>query len=418
MQTRVRLPFPMPNVAFRNSLRLLGTRRFGTFWFASLLANIGTWAQQVAQPWLMLSLGASPFLLGLDAFALGAPVLLLILVGGALADHGDRRRIIAVFQSIQMLCPVLLVVLLVLGMVEPWMVIVLSLVVGITDALSMPSFQSIVPSIVEREQIPSGIALNTTQFNLSRILGPAVAGVLMASVGLAGAFAVSAASYVPFILVALWILPRGTPAPAGTGGIDRHKLKAGVREVLHEPGLRGALLTVFLTSLLSAPLITFAPVLVKDVFQGSAGQFSTALGAFGVGGLIGATGLLAVNPLHDRRPLSTWFAAGYGAIVVLAALNPWTWGLPALMVLAGIAMTVSNASANALLQSSAPERIRGQTVSLFMLSMRGGMALGSLVTGITVHLLGVREALLLNGVIALLAHLAVGRVWLKVPLRP
>ena len=407
----------MPDSAFRNSTRLLGTRRFGTFWFASLLSNIGTWAQQVAQPWLLLSLGASPFLLGLDAFALGAPVLLLILVGGAMADHGDRRRIIAVFQSIQMLCPILLVVLLLTGTVQPWVVIVLSLVIGITDALSMPSFQSIVPSIVEREQIPAGIALNTTQFNLSRILGPAVAGVLMASVGLAGAFAVSAASYLPFILVALWILPRTGLAPAGTGGINRHKLRAGVREVVHEPALRGALLTVFVTATLAAPLMTFAPVLVKDVFHGSAGQFSTAVAAFGAGGLIGAIGLLAVDPQQDRRPLGTWFAAGYGVIVVLAAINPWAWGLPALLALAGIALTVSNASANALLQSYAPARIRGQTVSLFMLSMRGGMALGSLVTGASVHLLGVREALLLNGVVALLAQLAIGRVWLKAPMR-
>ncbi|MEA3395363.1 MAG: MFS transporter [Pseudomonadota bacterium] len=407
----------MPNAAFRNSIRLLGTRRFGTFWFASLLANIGTWSQQVAQPWLLLSLGASPFLLGLDAFALGAPVLLLTLVGGALADHGDRRRIIAVFQSIQMLCPVLLVVLLLTGTVQPWVVIVLSLVVGITDALSMPSYQSIVPSIVEREQIPSGIALNTTQFNLSRILGPALAGILMASVGLAGAFAVSAASYLPFILVALWILPRSAPGQLAASGLDRHKLWAGVREVVHEPGLRGALLTVFLTSLLCAPLITFSPVLVKEVFQGGAGQFSTAMGAFGLGGLVGAIGLLAVHPQHDRRPISTWFAAAYSIIVVLAALNPWAWGLPALLVLAGITMTASNASANALLQSSAPVHIRGQSVSLFMLAMRGGMALGSLVTGASVHLLGVQHALLLNGVIALLAHLALGRVWLKVPLR-
>lgn len=407
----------MPNTAFRNSIQLLGTRRFGTFWFASLLANIGTWAQQVAQPWLLLSLGASPFLLGLDAFALGAPVLLLILVGGAMADQGDRRRIIAVFQSIQMMCPVLLLVLLLTGVVQPWMVIVLSLIVGITDALSMPSFQSIVPTIVERNQIPSGIALNTTQFNLSRILGPAVAGVLMASVGLAGAFAVSAASYLPFILVALWVLPRHVPPSAGGGGIDRHKLWAGVREVVREPGLRGALLTVFLTGSLSAPLITFSPVLVKEVFQGGAGQFSTALAAFGVGGLIGAAGLLTISPHHDRRPLSTRFAAAYGLIVVLAALNPWSWGLPVLLLLGGIAMTASNASANAMLQSSAPARIRGQTVSLFMFSMRGGMALGSLVTGATVHLLGVREALLLNGVIGLLAQLALGRAWLKVPLR-
>lgn len=401
----------MQGSAFRQSIALLGTRRFGTFWFASLLANIGTWAQQVAQPWLLLSLGASPFLLGLDAFALGAPVLLLTLVGGALADRADRRRTIAFFQSIQMLCPVLLVLLLLTGTVQPWVVIALSLVVGVTDALSMPSFQSIVPSIVEREQIPAGIALNTTQFNLSRILGPALAGVLMASVGLAGAFAVNAASYLPFILVALWVLPRTGPAQPGAGRIDHRQLWASVREVVREPGLRGALLTVFVTASLCAPLITFCPVLVKEVFQGGAGQFSTALGAFGVGGLIGATGLLAVPPRRDRRPLSTWFAVGYGVIVMLAALNRWAWGLPALLMLAGVAMTASNASANALLQSSAPARIRGQTVSLFMLAMRGGMALGSLVTGAAVHLLGVREALLLNGMLAVLLHLVVGRAW-------
>lgn len=401
----------MQGSAFRQSIALLGTRRFGTFWFASLLANIGTWAQQVAQPWLLLSLGASPFLLGLDAFALGAPVLLLTLVGGALADRADRRRTIAFFQSIQMLCPVLLVLLLLTGTVQPWVVIALSLVVGVTDALSMPSFQSIVPSIVEREQIPAGIALNTTQFNLSRILGPALAGVLMASVGLAGAFAVNAVSYLPFILVALWVLPRTGPAQSGAGRIDHRQLWASVREVVREPGLRGALLTVFVTASLCAPLITFCPVLVKEVFQGGAGQFSTALGAFGVGGLIGATGLLAVPPRRDRRPLSTWFAVGYGVIVMLAALNRWAWGLPALLMLAGVAMTASNASANALLQSSAPARIRGQTVSLFMLAMRGGMGLGSLVTGAAVHLLGVREALLLNGMLAVLLHLVVGRAW-------
>jgi MFS family permease len=141
------------------------------FCFANLLSNIGTWAQQVAQPWLLLSLGASPFLIGLDAFAMGAPVWLLTLVGGVLADHADRRRVIASFQALQMLCPTLLVVLLLAGAVRPWMVIVLSLIVGITDALSMPSFQSIVPSIVDHDQIATGIALNSTQFNLSRILG-------------------------------------------------------------------------------------------------------------------------------------------------------------------------------------------------------------------------------------------------------
>src|SRR4029077_3539358 len=125
---------------FRESLGLLATRRFGTFWFASLLSNIGTWAQQVAEPWVLLTLGASSFLVGLDSFAMNAPVWLLTLVGGALADRSDRRRVITLFQSIQMLCPTAIAVLLVTGRVRPWMIIALSVVVGVTDALSRPSF--------------------------------------------------------------------------------------------------------------------------------------------------------------------------------------------------------------------------------------------------------------------------------------
>jgi MFS family permease len=406
----------MHDTAFNRSIQLLRTRKFGTFWFASLLSNIGTWAQQVAQPWLLLSLGASSFLLGLDSFAMGAPVMLLTLVGGILADRADRRRVITSFQSIQMLCPILIVVLILVGHVQPWMIISLSLVVGITDALSMPSFQSIVPSIVEHEQIPAGIALNSTQFNLSRIVGPAVAGVLMASVGAAGAFAVSAASYVPFILVALWVLPRDRTPPSGPSEFYRRQLYAGVRDIAREPALRGALLTVLTTSLLCSPLITFCPVLVKEVFKGHIGHFSLAVGAFGIGGLLGASGLLALDPKRDHRPLSSWFAVGYGGVLALAALDPWSWGLPVLFVFAGVSMTASNASANTLVQSSAPARIRGQSVSLFMLAVRGGVSIGSLLTGMSVSALGVREALLINGVLAIVAHLAIGRAWIRSPL--
>lgn len=406
----------MPDASFHRSIQLLRTRRFGTFWFASLLSNIGTWAQQVAQPWLLLGLGASSFLLGLDAFAMGAPVLLLTLIGGLLADRADRRRVIACFQSIQMLCPTLIVVLLLADTVRPWMIIAASLVVGITDALSMPSFQSIVPSIVAREQIPAGIALNSTQFNLSRILGPALAGLLMSSVGAVGAFAVSAASYLPFILVALWVLPRGAVSVRVEGDRDARQSFAGVREIAGDRALRGALMTVLATGFLCSPLITFCPVLVKHGFHGDVGHFSFSVGAFGVGGLLGAIALLAIDPQRDRRALSTRCALAHGVAVVLAALNPWSWALPMLFVLAGIAMTASNASANALLQSAAPARLRGRSVSLFMLAVRGGVSLGGLLSGVLVSLFGVREALLIDGVAAIAAQLAIGRSWVRAPL--
>jgi MFS family permease len=401
----------VPQLAFRDSIRLLLTRRFGTFWFASFLSNIGTWAQQVAQPWLLLSLGASSFLLGVDAFALGAPALALLLPGGVLADRADRRLVILRFQSFQMLCPILIVALLLFGTVPIWLVILCSLVVGVTDALSMPSYQSIVPSIVERPQIAQAIALNSTQFNLSRIVGPAIAGALMATVGAVACFALSAASYVPFILVALWILPRGMAPGARAAAVDQRALFAGVRHVAHNRDLRGALLTVVVTNLLCAPLITFAPVLVKDAFHEDVTHFSLAITALGIGGLLGALGLLFVDPARDRRPIIWRFAAAYGVVVVLAAVDPWGSVLPLLFVLAGIVMAASNVSANSFLQSMAPADMRGQAASLFMLAMRGGVSLGGLVTGSMIAFLGVRHALLVNGLLALVAQAAIGWRW-------
>ena len=385
---------------FARSLRLLRSPRFGTFWVASLLSNIGTWAQQVAQPWLLLSLGASPFLLGLDSFALAAPVFLLTLVGGVMADLGDRRVTILKFQVVQMLCPVLIVLLLLSGHIAPWMVIALSLVVGITDGLSMPSFQSIVPTIVKEEQIPTGLALNSTQFNLSRIVGPAVAGMLMTAVGAAGAFAVSALSYVPFLLSAWWVLPARPAGDTPSLGSHWNTMRHNVQAVLQQAPLRNALLTVVIGSVLCAPLVVFCPLLVRESLQGNVGHFSLAVGAFGLGGLLGAITLLGISPAADRRRLGSGFATAYGLVVIASSQSRSEWLFPLLFACAGYCMTMANTSANTLLQAQALPAFRGQSVSLFMLAMRGGMALGALATGVTISLLGVREALLLNGVLA------------------
>jgi len=408
----------MPDTPLRQSLALLFTRRFGTFWFASLLANIGTWAQQVAQPWLMLSLGASSVLLGVDAFAAGAPALLLTFAGGTLADRSDRRRVIAVFQSIQMLCPLLLVALLIAGKVSPWIVIATSLVVGVTDALSMPSFQTIVSSIVDKSRLAAALSLNATQFNLSRILGPAIAGVLMVSVGAMGAFAVSAASYVPFILVALWILPRSLPRSVESPPLDRVSAMQALRHVAGDRALRGALLTVFVTSTLCTPLLTFSPILVRDAFAGNVAHFSGAVTAFGLGGLIAAAGLLAVDSRRDRRPIAAWFSLAFAIIVALVAVNPWVWGLPVLFTLAGLAMTAANVSVNAFIQVAAPPSLRGRSISLYMLAMRGGLSIGGLLTGLSVNWMGVRHALLLNGMLALALQAANALGWLRPAARP
>jgi MFS family permease len=395
---------------FAASLHLLHSRHFGTYCIASFLSNLGTWAQQVAEPWLLLTLGASSFLIGLDSFAMAAPVWVLTLLGGVMADRGDRRRIITICQATQMLCPVALVALLALGLVEPWMVITLSVIVGITDAVSMPSFQTIVPSIVEHDQIASALALNATQFNLSRVIGPAFAGVLMTTIGAIGCFTLNATSYLPFIWVALWILPRESP-PDDENDADERRLFKDIAATASNPQLRGALLTVLATSILCGPLIVFCPVLIKQVLHGDVGYFSASLGAFGLGGLLGAIVLLGIDPNRDRRGVTSWSAVAYGVVLVFASSSPLVWVLPAILALAGAAMTVSNTSANSLLQSTAPTRLRGEAISLYMLAMRGGLSIGSLLTGLSVSVLGAREALMLNGVLAVLVQIVLGEHW-------
>jgi len=402
--------------AFAESLALLRTRRFGTFCLASLLSNLGTWAQQVAEPWLLLSLAASSFVIGLDSFAAAAPLWMFALIGGVMADRADRRRIIATCQSIQALCPVTLVGLLVTGTVQPWMIIALSAVVGLTDALSMPSFQSIVPSIVEHDQIAPALAVNATQLNLSRVLGPALAGVLMASVGAIGCFAANAASYLPFIWVALWILPRGRMGRPDDNRLDPSRPFAGIGTIARMPHLRGALLTVLVSSMLCGPLVVFTPVLVRNVLHGDVSHFSASMGAFGLGGMLGAIVLLGIDARRDRRRISWRFATAYGLVLVLAAVNPISWLLPAVLALAGLSMTVSNTAANSMLQATTLPELRGETASLYMLAMRGGLSIGSLMTGLSIGVLGVREALAINGIGAVVAQIAVGRAWLRSPM--
>ena len=398
--------------SFSNSIKLLKTKRFGAFWFASFLSNIGTWTQQVAQPWLLLSLGATPVILGLDALALGAPVWFLTLVGGVLADKSDRRKIIARFQFIQMLCPTLLIILLLLNQVEPWMVVLLSLVIGITDALSMPSFQTIVSTIVPKEQIPNGVALNATQFNLTRIIGPAIAGILLVSIGAIGCFAVSALSYIPFILVALWVLPKHAPKLLN---VNDHKrpLFSGIKDVIKIPYLRGGLITVLVSSFFCGPLITFSSVLVKSIFHGDALEFSMAMSSFGIGALLGAIGLIYIPAKHDRRKTASIFSIIFGITLGIIGISPWHDIFPMLMAIAGFSMIFTNISVNTLLQIKAPELLKGQTISLFMLASRGGLALGGFFTGILAHSLGIKLTLIINGVLAVSLQSLILFTWLK-----
>lgn len=393
-----------------HSASLLGSRRFGIFWLASLLSNIGTWMQSVAEPWLLLSIGGSSFLLGLDAFAMNAPFWILVLLGGILADRGDRSRIIYFFQGIQMLCPVVIVALVATGWIKVWMIIVLSLIVGITDALSSPAFSSLIPSIVSSSELKPALALNSMQFNLSRVMGPAIAGLVMLKYGALWCFGANAASYIPFFLSIYWLRP---PARVlARQGSDQWSLGSaidGIKGIVRDQKSGWALLSILCTGLFCGPLITFSPVIVKNVLHADVGQFGSVLTAFGIGGMLGPLLILLTTRRVDSMKVSLTAALVHGLLIAAAAQVGAIWQLASLLVGSGFLLTVANTSANTFLQSQATDQNRGQTASLFMLAMRGGLSLGNLATGMVITLSSVHLAFVMNGLLAIVVQLFVFR---------
>jgi MFS family permease len=358
--------------------------------------------QSVAQPWLLLSMGGSSFLLGLDAFALNAPFWILVLPGGILADRRDRARIIYFFQGIQMLCPVVIVALVATGWIKVWMIIVLSLIVGITDALSSPAFSSLIPSIVGSDDLKPALALNSMQFNLARVMGPVIAGLVMLKYGFLWCFSANAVSYIPFFLSVYWLRPPAIVV-AQQASDQRNPGSAidGIKGIIGSRKTSSALLSVLCTGLFCGPLLTFSPLIVKDVLHSGVSQFGGVLTAFGVGGILGPVLMLFATRRFDTLKVSLTAALVYGLFIVAVAQVGAVWQLAFLLVGSGFLLTVANTSANTFLQSQANDQNRGQMASLFMLAMRGGLSLGNLATGTIIGLSSVHLAFVMNGLLAI-----------------
>lgn len=412
------MPGAVKKSAFRSSLTLIWSRRFGPFLACSLLSNIGTWMQLVAEPWLLLKISGSTFLVGLDSFMMNGPILLLIFLGGALADTKDRRKVIFIFQAIQMLCPLLLVALLLSNALSPWIIVALSLVVGVTDALSMPAFRSIVPLIVRREEIGRAVALDSAGFNLARIAGPALGGWMMARYGAIGCFSANVVSYIPFIAAAYLVLPaRSTKAIAPAVKIPEISGLDGYLKMLKQPQMRGAFAVVLMMSFFCGPLLAFSSVMVSSVLHGDVSEFGNSMAAFGVGGLAGAALLLLVEESADQRKICSATAVLYGLTLVAISFTHSAVPLRWLMAAAGSLMAIGSATANATLQRTATQYELGRVAGLFMLFMRGGMALGNLWAGLMVSKFGILNFLACSGTLAALFQAANYLFWSNKPQR-
>ncbi len=395
----MREPSPAPPRVLPGFLAAFSFRSFRLLWAGAFLSSIGTWTQDVALAWIIHSRLGDPFYLGLRSFAQEAPLLAFMLVGGAVADRVDRRRILLASQFVQMGMAIALGVLFAVDRLGIAAIVLIALVTGLVQSQSAPTYQAVITSLVPRERIANAVALNSLQFNLSRAIGPVVAGLLLAQVGAGACFAANALSFVGVIL-ALWTIEFPPPAANGGEGLGR-SLKAGLDHVRRDPTLLAATLLGFTASFLAFPLITYLPVLAGDVLKTGASGYSLLLTSIGIGAIAGAIGTAQRGRASGRGRL---MLAGYllfGVFAAGAALSRWQPLSMALLVGAGFCLTTAFSTLNSLVQEMAPDALRGRVLSIFGLAFRGGSPVGSLVAGAFVRQAGAPVVMAVYAVILL-----------------
>jgi len=365
-------------------------RNFRLIWTGAFLSSIGTWTQDVALAWLIHTRMHDPFYLGLRAFASDAPLLTFMLLGGAVADRVDRRRILLISNILQMALAAALGLLYATGNLGIIPILVIAALTGLTQSQSAPTYQAVITSLVPPRQIPNAVALNSLQFNLSRAIGPAIAGLLLARAGTGACFAVNAISFLAVIVAVMQIELPSAPAPKGTLG---ESLRAGLRHVAHDPLLSSLTLLGAAGALLAFPLITYLPVIAGDVLKTGVEGFSALLSSFGAGAIAGA--VTTAHRGHVPRRGRTMLAAllVYGVTVTAAMASRAQILSMALLFGAGASLVTAFSTLNSLVQENAPGDLKGRVLSIYGLAFRSGTPLGALLAGALVRSLGAPRVL-------------------------
>ncbi|HSL52743.1 MAG TPA: MFS transporter [Pyrinomonadaceae bacterium] len=380
--------------------RALSHRNYRRFWIGAFLSNVGTWMQAVAQGWLVLQLTNSPFWLGLDAFMATAPGFVLTLLGGVFADRIDRRRLLLYTQVVAGLAALALASLVATSLVNPWMVLGFSFVTGCCMSLASPSFLAMTYDLVGREDLANAVAMNSTQFQLSRVVGPALAGVAFRVFGLAGCFFANGLSFIAVVL-ALWMVrmePRSnTLAPSEKQRAIWRDLVEGFRYVRNRPRVSSLLIVGAVNSLFGAPYFSMVPIYARDIFHLGETGLALLMGTAGAGAFFGA---LLVAYLGDFSRKG-WFVMG-GAILFgicimgFAVSSRLSLSLLFLFGL-GFAIVVSVALTNTLLQKLVTDQMRGRVMSMFLLSFIGTMPIGNILAGAASNHFGPQPTLAVGG---------------------
>lgn len=373
-----------------------------------LLSLIGTWMQNVAEAWLVYRLPGSSAMLGMVRFAALAPIFVLALVGGDWADRANRRSILLCTQSAAMVLAFVLATLCFAGLVQVWIVILLAGILGVVNAIDNPTRQSFVVEMVGTEDLANAIGINSSMFHLARILGPLMAGALLATVGEAWCFTINGFSFVA-VLVSLLLMrlaPISRPAPQGRLS---ERIKIGISYAWKTPNIRSVLMLVGINSLFGSSFLVLMPVVVKEVLGRGADGYSLIMTMAGIGSLMGALTLAMCNKATLWRFRSV-ASTGFGLTLILFSLAHTFVLAVALAIPTGYFMILLMASSNTLLQTLAPDAMRGRVMALFAMMFMGMSPFGSLSAGVIAQWCGVSPTLSVCGAVCLLSGVLFGRV--------
>ncbi|HYN63502.1 MAG TPA: MFS transporter, partial [Candidatus Limnocylindrales bacterium] len=370
---------PIP--ALRRLAAALHYRDFRVLWMGAFTSSIGTWMQKVTQSWLVLTIAgpSSAFFLGLDSFLGEAPILLFTLIGGVVADRRDRRQLLLVSQYVQMATAFTLAALVYWDLVRIWHVLTLSVITGIAQAFGGPAYQSLIPSLIDKQHLPNAIALNSIQFNLARVIGPLIAGAALAAFGMAACFGLNGVSFLAVIVALLSLHIRHVPTTSRSR--MHEELRGGLSYVRRQPGLIGVTFLAFATTYLGSPVLTFLPLFAQDVFRGGVGQYTQLMACAGAGAVTGALVVAWLGKYKGMGRTVLILQLIFGALVALFAVTRVIWINAALLFAAGACMVMVFSTLSSLVQLIAPNEMRGRVMSIYMVAFRGGMPLGSLVAG-------------------------------------
>jgi MFS family permease len=388
-------------------LRAFRHRNYRLFFGGQLISLTGTWMQSVAESWLVFRLTGSSALLGVAAFASQFPVFLLAPIGGTVADRHNRHRIIIITQTLSMMLPLVLAALTLSGAVRVWHVFALAAALGVVNAFDIPARQAFLVDMVGREDLMNAIALNSSMVNGARVIGPAVAGLVVAAVGEGWCFLVNGISYIAVIAGLLMMTvhaPRrdATRRPVLTETVD------GMRFVIQTAPVRALLLLLGVVSFAGMPYAVLMPVFAESILHGGPKGLGLLMGASGLGALGGALSLASRSGV---RGLGRWVAVSattFGVALIAFSLSRMFWLSAALLVPVGASLMVQMASSNTLIQAMVPDALRGRVMAVYSMMFMGMAPFGALWAGTVAERIGAPETMALGGVVCIAAAAVFG----------